>query len=1084
MANGWRVDEFQSKRFPISILESEKYLSDLEPLRFDEKSLLDQLFSLAEFERGHLLFAQNILRNAIENEPSTSARQSEILLLNALELLSISSLSQKDLQEAGRSLKEIRPKTLDGNPRVTVEYYFWLAEFLRSEHDVTSAIMAYTSALSVDGEAELVRFRRAELYEYQFRYIKASEDFDWVASHAGILRLAASMQRASLLHRMNRNEDLLQELSRAAAIAMDSSHLILSPDSRDLHYHSSFELLAQKSIPQDTMMLASSYNKEEIFLLFGCAYSSLHRFDSAEYYFTKAETSLEHHKDSLPYNGEHVYLSHAVRFEHAWVKLSIGANREAAQMFFALAKDTSADGNTVLSQGTANNTGSFYHDEKNSLGNTKIPYPETIPADTTRFIYDDYPARARFYAGIALSRSGKTDEARDLLTNLSQDPSALYADKARYHLALIEFRSGRMLQAEGLLAPIAMRRTQSGVFASLLLGDIHYRRASYARAAEYFGFVLGNLSDNDTILRSVASLERGLSLLPLGSWQESAEDLKLYVSLSSAKTPGMDEALFWLGRAYFRADSIPQARNCFKRVLEEFPNTSRLIDAQYGYAWTLFRNGEYKDAEREFAKVIEMDSITKYAYDALSRRGDALYANGNLRQALSVYNLAIDRPTFNDYRTTRSLFQTGVLRMLSDSARSAMNAFKTIFTKFPKSDILDRSYYDYAVAAFAIKQDENANEAIRTLTKKIKDSPYTTKSIYLAASEDERDGNYKQAYVSYLKIINDYPSSEEYTLSLFGAINALSQLKKYEEAVDLVDTFLVKNFRASYISTLLYRKGEIQLLASNPKKAKQTFEEFGERFPNDTLLPMSKYLLAKAVSYYDKDKASGLYNDVTEAYPHSNAAPLAYLALARYEKIEKENVKKAAEFYMKSFGMEYYSSEAAPQAMFEYGGFLARKDMGNNPDSAVRIYDELTARYLIETTIGGRAQFEAAEVLRVHGKESEGIKKLDNLAAAQEGYELAAEARLRIGELYRSKGSIKKALNEFDRAREDNSTTKDQLARSYIGSAECHIALGDKKTSRQLLANVLSIRGISYLHRDAARKLLDSITPKKKKKHR
>ena len=234
-------------------------------------------------------------------------------------------------------------------------------------------------------------------------------------------------------------------------------------------------------------------------------------------------------------------------------------------MFSALAKeDTSQQMNPLFFGGTSDNSGAFYHDEKVlPIGGNA---GRSIQLDTSRFIYDDYPARAKFYAGIALSRAGKVTEAREMLTNLSQDPTAIYADKARYHLALVEFKSGRTLQAEGLLAPIALHRTQSGVFASIILGDIHYRRSSFAKASEYFEFALANLPDNDTALRSVASLERGLSLLPLGSWNESAQDLKLYISLASEQTPGLDEALFWLGRAYFRSDSIPQARTnvyCF-----------------------------------------------------------------------------------------------------------------------------------------------------------------------------------------------------------------------------------------------------------------------------------------------------------------------------------------------------------------------------------------------------------------------------------------------------------------------------------------------------------------------------------------
>ena len=1087
---------------PPALITDKNLLRELDSYSFgDRKNEFEQLLSLSEFQRSHLLFAQNILRKAIENEPDASAKHSEALLFSSLELLSSPSLKATDIREAGKRLKEISPEVFAYDPMIDGEYKFWLAEVLRSEHDNKGAIAFYDSAIekNVDGGfGELARFRRAELYEYDLRYIAAAQEFDTLASVSGhTLRLYASLRRASLLRSMGKYRELLGEVSRAAILASDTTHLVVPKETGDLRYRSLFESFRQEnelrreriiSKPKNleeadhtqTYMLASQNTNEEILLLKGSAFSGLNQYDSAEYYFEHGERNLASKKDSLHSGRERLYLDHAFAFECAWVKLSEGANDEAAQMFFALAQeDTSSATNPLLSGGTFGNTGIFYHDEKISPSGTTTA--SSIPElDTLRLIYDDYPARARFYAGIALSRAGKTAEARDILTNLSQDRAAIYADKAWYHLALVEFKSGRTLQAEGLLAPIAMRRSQSGVFASILLGDIYYRRSSFAKAAEYFHFALANLPDNDTTLRAFASLERGLSLLPLGSWVESAQDLKLYVSLASDKTTGLDEALFWLGRAYFRSDSITQARNCFKRVLDEFPNSTRLIDAQYGYAWTLFRNGEYKLADREFAKVVEMDSITRYAYDALSRRGDALYAGGDLKKALAIYNLAVDRPTFNEYRTTRSLYQLGVIRMRSDSARSAMNAFQMIISKFPKSDILDRAYYDYAVSAYAIKQGEKGDKAVRMLAIKFKDSPFAPKGIYLAGSEEEHNGNMHDAYANYKKILKDYPNSEEFAPSLFGAVNTLVQLKKYEDAIALADSFFVKSPAALYAPRLLFRKGEIQLLAPDPKKAQQTFEDFNYRFPGDTLLPMAWYMLGKTLSSSSKDKAYDLYTEVIEKYSHSNAAPYAYLAMARIERNDRANTERAAEYYTKAFDFEYFSSDAAPQAMFEYAGFV-RNDLGK-ADSALRIYDDLTERYLIETTIGGKSQLEASDILLSRSKRSDAVAKLEKIADAQEGYELAAESRLRLGQLYKREGAVKKALVEFDRAREDNTTTNEQLARSYLGSAECHIAIGDKKTAKKILAELLVTRGISQSRRDVARQMLDSIIPKKKKK--
>ena len=116
------------------------------------------------------------------------------------------------------------------------------------------------------------------------------------------------------------------------------------------------------------------------------------------------------------------------------------------------------------------------------------------------------------------------------------------------------------------------------------------------------------------------------------------------------------------------------------------------------------------------------------------------------------------------------------------------------------------------------------------------------------------------------------------------------------------------------------------------------------------------------------------------------------------------------------------------------------------------------------------------------GKRTDAVARLQKIAQAQEGYELAAESRLQLAQIYKSGGAAKKALVEFDEAREDNSTTKDQLGRSYIGSAECHIAIGDKKTARQILAQVLLTHGISQSRRETAKQLLESIAPKKKRK--
>src|SRR5947209_16836556 len=184
--------------------------------------------------------------------------------------------------------------------------------------------------------------------------------------------------------------------------------------------------------------------------------------------------------------------------------------------------------------------------------------------------------------------------------------------------------------------------------------------------------------------------------------------------------------------------------------------------------------------------------------------------------------------------------------------------------------------------------------------------------------------------------------------------------------------------------------------------------------------------------------------------------------------------------------MKFFSSDAAPEAMYEYAHYLSDKSgdetKRKDPERGVKIFDELVDRYTAETTIGGYSILEASAVLLEQSKRSAAITRLEKLASAQEGYILGAEARIRLGDVYQNEGSSRKALSEYDKAREDNTTRSDQLSRSYLGSAKSYIALGNTKAAHRILSELLATRGMGLRYRKEAKTLLDSITPKKNRK--
>src|SRR6185436_11193399 len=152
--------------------------------------------------------------------------------------------------------------------------------------------------------------------------------------------------------------------------------------------------------------------------------------------------------------------------------------------------------------------------------------------------------------------------------------------------------------------------------------------------------------------------------------------------------------------------------------------------------------------------------------------------------------------TFNTFLESRAMYQLGVARFKADSSRSAMNAFNHIVTKLPGTDIVDRSLYNLALAAYAIRLDDRAREAVKQLEAAYAGSPFAPRGALLVAEEYERAGSTTAAISGYKRILRSYPESGEAATALFDVIELLASNKKYADAIAVADTQLAKSATA------------------------------------------------------------------------------------------------------------------------------------------------------------------------------------------------------------------------------------------------------------------------------------------------
>ena len=575
---------------------------------------------------------------------------------------------------------------------------------------------------------------------------------------------------------------------------------------------------------------------------------------------------------------------------------------------------------------------------------------------------------------------------------------------------MLDFIQKNYVQASSILDPLSSESSLTGAFSALLMGEIAYRKNLFEAAERYFRKALAGLPDSLSQLRATAYLERGLSLVALAEWPLAKHDLAMYLTLEPRSTGGRtEEALYWLGRSYFRAGELDSAETKLSRLINEYPSSNRMIDAEYQYAWTLFRKNEFANAERSFERVIALDSITRYAYDAQARAGDSYYALKQYENAADQYNQAIDRPAFNNVRTARALFQLGLVRMRLDSARSAINVFHYMLRKFPNSELADRAYFNSALAAYAIDQSTKAEEDLEHIPQVSKSSPLIPEGLLLAGDERLERNATESAIVKYQNVLDNYPASKEAIPALFNMQEALIKSKKFAQALAAADTFIARAPHSDEVPRIVFRKGVLEFGLAQWKASAETMRDFVAKYPKHRDVPEARLYLGRSEAIAgDTAAAIEQYALIADAYRSDPSAAEAHYELARIRRAELRP-EEASKEYSNAFDQQYFSSDAAPKALAEYAEYLVER---NKKDSAITILHLLADRYTLETRAGARAEIRAAQLLEDLNRKPEAQAVLLRVANARTDM-LGGAARVRLGETYLHDTTWRSALSEF-----------------------------------------------------------------------
>ena len=1094
-------------------------LARLQSANADDYGLNEQLLSLdlfqslASYYRKLPFAAESRIDDVLTNAPSTSRTATNAALLGALEFYAHTPLNKRDVKAGVARLNAISDVNASA-AAIQPEIWFWKAEGYCALGKYHRAEKEYRNAIARSSEpllTALTYFRLAELNEREQEYADADSNFAAASRIRQSPLVLLSLLRLGAAQRLEKNYDaVLTTMQEVDSLFRITEHIIRN-SSRNLDYTSPLiEALMLKaterdriigSAPEDTArsmppQLVSPFYLSEVDLLRGSALSGLGRYEDATAILEEGRARIESVRGSAinpSVDAQAQFIADALRFEAGWSLFERAKYQDASAAFLELAvTDTShphllflgATGSQLREQGTYFDP--FLNDSAAAAPSAPVPTLqrstlEKNGIDTASFVYNDFPERARYYAGVALARAGMLNEAADALEKLAYNPSMLYSTEAMYQLALIRFEQ-HSYEAQKLLEPVSYEQSVRGAYASFLLGEMAYRRNDYERAEGYFLNAFANLPAKDTAILATAHLERGLSLIPLDNWSEAANELSKYLAMSNERIPGRtDEALFWMGKAYFRAGEYDSAQTTFSRLLSEYPESNRREDAQYGYAWSLFDVNDFAGAAREFERLLVMDSISRYAYDALAHAGDSYYALGETKRANKLYNLSTDRPGFNPLRITRATLMLGITRMKIDSERSAMNAFEIIMRKYATSDLADLADFDYALAAYAINLNGEAEATVEKIVTHYRESSVAPRALYVAGEERVRHGDESGALHYYEHVINKYPRSSEAGPALFALQDALADLKRIPEALAVADTFVERNPKNPISPMVLLRAGEFQMKLHDPAAAFSSVQLFLSQYPTNAARPHAELLLAESeLAMEDTDKAVSQLDTIIMRYDSVSEGAAAYLDLARIERARK-NFDSAALQFEHAYQERYYSFDAAPEAMFEYGEMLAQD---RKSDSAIHLLLEIAHRYPIQASIVARGAMRAGTLLSGQREYDSARAIFLSVIAAHPLDALGGVASVEIGESYMLESNWTKAASTFTEARHDFALTPESDGERLLGLARADAHLGREADAIRNLHMLLSMHHTPEAARASAKALLDALQPPVKKKQK
>ena len=373
-------------------------------------------------------------------------------------------------------------------------------------------------------------------------------------------------------------------------------------------------------------------------------------------------------------------------------------------------------------------------------------------------IDDEVKIRSLLKAGDAYYKSSLYSQAEDCyLKFINEFQDNIHYPQALYQLGLSIARIGRRSDALNCFNEVCNKfpNDNYSIQARLRIADVLIAEKKWQKAID--SYLLVENSEANIEIKAFSIMQRGLLLYRLGYYKD-AQNLFVEIINNYPQSEQLLQAQYLNGFCLYMIGDVDKALEICQSFALDYPDSVWAPDVLFWLAQQAYNNENFDDAEILFLKIFDNYFTHRLAEQSLFKAAKSAMKQSSYKKAVERFNLLVRSFPKSEIIPETRFYQGDSLTELGDYARAIL-AYEEILKNFPEHDIANLALGRIGDCQFSLasEQPSRYREALskyQTLLERGKlSNEFKMQCLYKAGRCEMKLGNIDQGFDYYMTVV-------------------------------------------------------------------------------------------------------------------------------------------------------------------------------------------------------------------------------------------------------------------------------------------------------------------------------------------